>query len=169
MYSIRCEKPIWFLTSNHSPSSPVLFLCFTIRVACRRHRLIHSISSSSFSRPQSLVSLPPWLSAKFVASFYVTDIQVHGTIDDFVTMNDKVHSKAIIKMQSNSHHGAKLQLSGCNSIFFGFNLTYLLTINSPFSIEIQYSKTAYLYSLSVYLCSFRHYLPPLFVKIKPFN
>ena len=77
--------------------TPVLFLCFTIRVACRRHRLIHSISSSSFSRPQSLVSLPPWLSAKFVASFYVTDIQVHGTIDDFVTMSDKVHSKAIIK------------------------------------------------------------------------
>ena len=30
-----------------------------IRVACRKHRLIHSISSSSFSRPQSLVSLPP--------------------------------------------------------------------------------------------------------------
>ena len=28
---------------------------------------------------------------------YVTDIQVHGTIDDFVTMSDKVHSKAIIK------------------------------------------------------------------------
>ena len=27
----------------------------------------------------------------------VTDIQVHGAIDDFVTMSDKVHSKAIIK------------------------------------------------------------------------
>ena len=28
---------------------------------------------------------------------YVTDIHVHGTKDDFVTMSDKVHSKAIIK------------------------------------------------------------------------
>ena len=28
---------------------------------------------------------------------YVTDIQVHSTIDDFVTMSDKVHCKAIVK------------------------------------------------------------------------
>ena len=50
--------------------NPLPFLGFTIRDACRKHRLIHSISSSSLSRPQSLVSLPPppWLSAKLVAS-----------------------------------------------------------------------------------------------------
>ena len=60
-------------------------------------------------------------------------------------------------VQSNTHHGAKLHPLECKvtpimvqsynyqdaiPIFFGFNLTYLLTINSPFSIEIQYSKTA---------------------------
>ena len=66
--------------------------------------------------------------------------------------------------------------------FFDFNWKYILSINGGFLIGNIYAshqialrsspnssplKTAYLYSLSVYLCSFRHFLPPLFVKILP--
>ena len=79
---------------------------------------------------------------------------------------------ATFGVQSNTHHGAKLQTSGCNSNFFGFNLTYLLTINGGFLIGNIYTshqialrsspnssplKTAYLYSLTVYLCNFDHF------------
>jgi hypothetical protein len=48
-----------------------------------------------FSRPQSLVSLPPttWLSAKLVASFDVADVEVHCTIDNFVAIINEVHAK----------------------------------------------------------------------------
>ena len=60
-------------------------------------------------------------------------------------------------MQKSNHQDAKLHPLECKvtaimvqsykhqdaiPIFLSFNLTYLLTINSPFSIEIQYSKTA---------------------------
>ena len=82
--------------SRYRPN-PLPFLDFTIFVACRKHRLIHSISSSSLSRP-NFWCRPPTLAFGKVSSFVdVSDIQVHCAIDDFVTMIDKVHCKAIVK------------------------------------------------------------------------
>ena len=60
----KCAPPLIFYLLK-----PFLFIGFIIFVACRKHRLIHSISSSSLSHRQSLVSLPPpRLFAKFAAS-----------------------------------------------------------------------------------------------------
>ena len=70
-------------------------------------------------------------------------------------------------MQSCNHQNAKLQPSKCKVASFGtqsykkwdaisnifdFNLMYLLIVNSSLSTERLSPKTAYLYSLSVYLC-----------------
>ena len=87
---------------------------------------------------------------------------------------------ATFGVQSYTHQDAKLQLSECKvttikmqfQIFFGFNLKYLLSINGGFLIGNIYAfhqialrsspnrsplKTAYLYSLTVYLCNFDHF------------
>ena len=51
--------------------NPLYFLGFIIFVACSKHRLIHSISSSSFSRLLSLMSLPPPPSKSALISLFL--------------------------------------------------------------------------------------------------
>ena len=102
-------------------------------------------------------------------------------------------------MQRSNHQDAKWQLLWCKVTsfgvqsykhqdaipnFFDFNLKYLLSINGGFLIGNIYAshqialrsspnssplKTAYLYSLSVYLCSFGLFLPPHLLKFLPIS
>ena len=87
-------------------------------------------------------------------------------------------------MQKSNHQDAKLHPLECKvtaimvqsynyqdaiPIFFGFNLTYLLTINSPSSIEIQYSQNCIIIQFECIFMQFWAFSHPPFVKIKPFN
>ena len=83
--------------SRYRPN-PLPFLDFTIFVACRKHRLIQSISSSSLSRPNFWCRNPPTLAFGKVSSLVdVANIQVHCTIDNFVTMINEAYCEAISK------------------------------------------------------------------------
>ena len=70
-------------------------------------------------------------------------------------------------VQSNTHHGAKLQLSECDSNFFGFNLAYLPTTNAPLPIKSQPSQNCIIIQFECIFMQFWTFLPPLFVKIIP--
>ena len=76
---------------------------------------------------------------------------------------------ATFGVQSNSHHGAKLQTLGCDSNFFGFNLAYLPTTNAPLPIKSQPSQNCIIIQFECIFMQFWAFLPPPFVKIKPFN
>ena len=70
-------------------------------------------------------------------------------------------------VQSNTHHGAKLQLLGCDSNFFGFNLAYLPTTNAPLPIKSQPSQNCIIIQFECIFMQFWTFLPPPFVKIMP--
>ena len=72
----------------------------------------------------------------------------------------------IFGVQNNSHHGAKLQLSGCDSIFFGFNLAYLPTTNAPLLIKSQPSQNCIIIQFECIFMQFWTILSLLIVKMK---
>ena len=69
-------------------------------------------------------------------------------------------------VQGNTHYGAKLQLLGCDSNFFGFNLAYLPTTNAPLPIKSLSSQNCIFMQPECIFMQFWVFLSDLIVKMR---